>query len=67
MPGPKTSAAPTLYDSRPLDAPLAATRGLAVAPRDDNAAVRLSAQVARAHARLGNQHEFERATVEQVR
>ncbi|MET7848524.1 hypothetical protein ABZT48_09855 [Streptomyces avermitilis] len=50
-----------------MDAPPAATRGLAVAPRDDNAAVRLSAQVARAHARLGNQHEYERATVEQVR
>ncbi|MEV2209946.1 hypothetical protein AB0H86_00175 [Streptomyces sp. NPDC050997] len=52
-----------LYDSRPLDALLAATRGLAVAPRDGNAAVRLSAQVARAHARLGNHHEFERAAV----
>jgi hypothetical protein len=52
-----------LYDNRPLDALVAATRGMAVAPRSSNAAVRLSAQVARAYARLGNADAFEEAAV----
>ncbi|MDT0345800.1 hypothetical protein [Streptomyces litchfieldiae] len=50
-----------LYDQRPLDALTAATRGLAVAPGGSNAAVRLSAQLARTQARVGNQDEFARA------
>ncbi|MDX3025947.1 tetratricopeptide repeat protein [Streptomyces acidiscabies] len=52
-----------LYANRPLDALLAATRGMTVAPRNGNAAVRLSAQIARAHARLGQADDFERAAV----
>jgi tetratricopeptide (TPR) repeat protein len=52
-----------LYDNRPLDALVAATRGMVVAPRNGNAAVRLSAQVARAYARLGKADEFEEAAV----
>lgn len=47
-----------LYDNRPLDALAAATRGIAIAPRDTNAAIRLTAQVARAHALLGNAEGF---------
>lgn len=52
-----------LYDNRPLDALVAATRGMAVAPRNGNAAIRLSAQVARAYARLGKADDFEQAAV----
>ncbi|MBC7267727.1 XRE family transcriptional regulator [Streptomyces albogriseolus] len=52
-----------LYGNRPLDALTAATRGLAIAPQDSNAAVRLSAQVARAQARLGHREEFRQAAV----
>ncbi|MEV7198058.1 hypothetical protein AB0N81_40650 [Streptomyces sp. NPDC093510] len=52
-----------LYDNRPLDALLAATRGMAVAPREGNAAVRLSAQVARAYARLGKADHFQEAVL----
>ncbi|MFM9462719.1 XRE family transcriptional regulator [Streptomyces scabiei] len=52
-----------LYANQPLDALVAATRGMAVAPRDGNAAVRLSAQVARAYARLGKAAEFEESAV----
>ncbi|MFD5317541.1 transcriptional regulator [Streptomyces sp. NPDC127098] len=47
-----------LYSGRPLDALTAATRGLTVAPRNGNAVVRLSAQLARAQARLGNREDF---------
>lgn len=50
-----------LYDDRPLDALAAATRGLAVAPRDGNAAIWLSAQLSRVHARLGNREAFAEA------
>ncbi|MGW1363024.1 hypothetical protein ACWCQP_37150 [Streptomyces chartreusis] len=50
-----------LYDNRAPDALAAATRGMAVAPRSSNAAVRLSAQVARAYARLGKPDDFEEA------
>jgi tetratricopeptide (TPR) repeat protein len=52
-----------LYGNRPLDALLAATRGMTVAPDNGNAAVRLSAQVARAYARLGKADDFEHAAV----
>lgn len=51
-------ATEALYDGRPLDALTAATRGLAVAARDGDAAVRLSAQQARAHARVGDRAGF---------
>ncbi|MEV6987547.1 hypothetical protein AB0M95_40690 [Sphaerisporangium sp. NPDC051017] len=47
-----------LYDDRPLDALAAATRGLAVAPRNGPIAVRLTAQRARAHALLGDADSF---------
>jgi hypothetical protein len=47
-----------LYAELPLDALTAAIRGLALAPRGSNAAVRLAAQVARAHARLGDSHAY---------
>ncbi|MGK5531361.1 XRE family transcriptional regulator [Streptomyces sp. URMC 129] len=47
-----------LYADRPHDALTAATRGLAVAPRDGNAAIRLSTQLARAQARVGNREAF---------
>ncbi|WP_059013527.1 hypothetical protein [Streptomyces specialis] len=50
-----------LYADRPLDALTAATRGLAVAPRNGSAAVRLSTQLARAQARLGNREGFAEA------
>ncbi|RLU82499.1 hypothetical protein CTZ27_29645 [Streptomyces griseocarneus] len=50
-----------LYAGHPLDALTAATRGLAVAPKDGNAAVRLSAQVARANALLGNRGAYRAA------
>ncbi|WP_059011206.1 hypothetical protein [Streptomyces specialis] len=57
-------ASDALYDNRPLDALTAATRGLAVAPRNSNAHIRLSAQLARAHARIGNGEAYtEAATV----
>jgi hypothetical protein len=52
-----------LYDDRPLDALAAATRGLAVAPRTSDAAVRLTAQLARVHARLGNHDGFREASL----
>ncbi|MFE4829865.1 hypothetical protein [Streptomyces sp. NPDC056672] len=51
-------ATDALYSGRPLDALTAATRGLALAPRDSNAAVRLTAQLTRAHAQLGNRDAF---------
>jgi len=54
-------ATDALYDGRPLDALAAATRGLAVAPRSSDVATRLTAQVARAHARLGNAEGFAEA------
>lgn len=60
-------ATDALYDNRPLDALTAATRGLAVAPRTSDAAYRLTAQLARVHARLGNEdgyHEAARRTTE---
>ncbi|MCZ1012216.1 tetratricopeptide repeat protein [Streptomyces lydicus] len=47
-----------LYDGRDLDALTAATRGLAVAPRNSDAAVRLTAQLARTQAKLGNSEAF---------
>ncbi|GLX06593.1 hypothetical protein [Microbispora sp. NBRC 16548] len=47
-----------LYSKRPLDALAAATRGLAVAPRNGPAAIRMTAQIARAHAMLGNAEGF---------
>ncbi|MEU0341871.1 hypothetical protein ABZ092_23675 [Streptomyces bobili] len=51
-------ATDALYDNRPLDALTAATRGLAVAPRSGDASIRLTAQVARAQACLGNAEGF---------
>ncbi|WP_416969366.1 hypothetical protein [Streptomyces sp. 4F14] len=54
-------ATEALYDGRPLDALTAATRGLAAAPRSGDAAVRLTAQVARAQALLGNADGFTEA------
>ncbi|WP_150260541.1 XRE family transcriptional regulator [Streptomyces venezuelae] len=54
-------ATDTLYDGRPLDALAAATRGLAVAPRGSHAAYRLTAQLARAHARLGDEDGYQEA------
>jgi hypothetical protein len=54
-------ATDALYAGRPLDALAAATRGLAVAPRDGNAAIRLSAQQARAYAKLGDRQGFTEA------
>ncbi|WP_326595902.1 hypothetical protein [Streptomyces sp. NBC_01803] len=54
-------ATDALYDNRPLDALTAATRGLAVAPRHGNAAIRLSAQLTRVQARLGNHEAFTEA------
>ncbi|MFI0742765.1 hypothetical protein ACH4PU_32490 [Streptomyces sp. NPDC021100] len=50
-----------LYSDRPLDALTAATRGLQVAPNNGDAAVRLIAQLARTHARLGNHDAFAEA------
>lgn len=50
-----------LYANRPLDALTAATRGLAVAPRDSHATIRLSAQLARAQAAVGNRQGFAEA------
>jgi hypothetical protein len=55
-------ATDALYDNRPLDALTAATRGLAVAPRSCDASIRLTAQVARAQACLGNTEGFADAT-----
>ncbi|WP_159057232.1 hypothetical protein [Streptomyces scabiei] len=51
-------ATDALFDDRPLDALTAATRGLAVAPRKGDAAIRLTAQLGRIHARLGNHESF---------
>lgn len=51
-------ATEALYDGRPLDALAAATRGLAVADPTGDAAVRLSAQQARAHASVGDRAGF---------
>ncbi|MEV4872807.1 hypothetical protein [Streptomyces syringium] len=50
-----------LYSGNPLDALTAATRGLQVAPANGDAAVRLTAQLARTHARLGNRDDFAEA------
>ncbi|MET7301089.1 tetratricopeptide repeat protein [Embleya sp. NPDC005575] len=50
-----------LYADRPYDALTAATRGLAVAPRSGTAIVRLSTQIARAHAKVGQRDAFETA------
>ncbi|RKT08212.1 hypothetical protein BX286_6296 [Streptomyces sp. 3211.6] len=47
-------ATDALYNGKPLDALAAATRGLAIAPRQSKAVHRLTAQLARVHARLGN-------------
>ncbi|SFD19423.1 hypothetical protein SAMN05421773_1115 [Streptomyces aidingensis] len=52
-----------LYAERPLDALTAATRGLAVAPAGSNAAIRLTAQLARAQAVIGNRSGFAEAAV----
>ncbi|MFE5517318.1 hypothetical protein ACFQ9Q_06215 [Streptomyces virginiae] len=60
-------ATDALYNGKPLDALAAATRGLAVAPRKSEAVYRLTAQLARVHARLGNEdgyHEAARRTDE---
>lgn len=46
------------YGGRPLDALTAATRGRAVAPRNSDVAVRLTAQLARAQAKLGDRDAF---------
>jgi tetratricopeptide (TPR) repeat protein len=54
-------ATDALYSGRPLDALTAATRGLAVAPRNGNAVIRLAAQVARAYARLGDTDSYVQA------
>lgn len=51
-------ATEALYGGRPLDALAAATRGLAVAPRGGNAAIRLAAQQVRAYAKLGDRQGF---------
>jgi hypothetical protein len=50
-----------LYDNRPLDALAAATRGHALAPRGSNAAIRVTAQLSRARARLGDAEGFKQA------
>lgn len=54
-------ATDALFDNRPLDALTAATRGLAVAPRKSDSAVRLAAQLGRIYARLGNHAGFDEA------
>ncbi|MFF5781853.1 hypothetical protein ACFY7Y_33675 [Streptomyces virginiae] len=54
-------ATDALYNERPLDALAAATRGLAVAPRRSEAVYRLTAQLARVHARLGNEDGYREA------
>ncbi|MFK0047861.1 hypothetical protein ACIQU4_28005 [Streptomyces sp. NPDC090741] len=54
-------ATDALYNGKPLDALAAATRGLAVAPRKSEAVYRLTAQLARVHARLGNEDGYHEA------
>ena len=54
-------ATDALYNGRPLDALASATPGLAVAPRNSNAAIRLAAQTARAQARLGDRSAYAQA------
>jgi hypothetical protein len=51
-------ATDALYSGKPLDTLAAATRGLAVAPRKSEAVYRLTAQLARVHARLGNRDGY---------
>ncbi|MFB4193383.1 hypothetical protein [Streptomyces carpaticus] len=53
-----------LYDQRPWDALAAASRGLAIAPQKSHAAIRLSAQLARAYAYVGNKSAFQTAAAE---
>lgn len=51
-----------LYDGRPVDALAAATRGLQVAPPKSPVAIRLTSQLARVHAKLGDENSFDAAT-----
>ncbi|UWM47703.1 hypothetical protein N0X72_01075 [Streptomyces carpaticus] len=53
-----------LYDQRPWDALAAANRGVAIAPGKSKAAIRLSAQLARAYAYVGNKSAFLAAAAE---
>ncbi|MFD9872087.1 hypothetical protein ACFXI8_26350 [Streptomyces niveus] len=52
-----------LYDDRPIDALAAATRGLSAAALRSPAAIRLTSQLARVHAKLRNQDRFDEAVV----
>ncbi|MEO3976836.1 tetratricopeptide repeat protein [Streptomyces sp. CAU 1734] len=54
-------ATDALYAGHPRHALTAITRGLATAPRDSHPAIRLTAQLARVHARLGNRDAFTEA------
>jgi hypothetical protein len=54
-------ATDALYSGKPLDALAAATRGLAVAPRKSEVVYRLTAQLSRVHARLGNDDGYHEA------
>ncbi|MFJ8752109.1 hypothetical protein ACIREO_22675 [Streptomyces sp. NPDC102441] len=50
-----------LYDDRPIDALAAATRGLSAAPHKSDVAIRLTSQLARVHAKLGDRDGFAEA------